>query len=67
MKEFSDLDPGLYVARGDNLRELFFLYPSVKEYSNIPVVCGGTHATTCPEEVISDKNFDIVCVVVKSV
>ncbi len=42
----------------------------VKEYSDwikksfpkLPIVTGGIHATTCPEEVISHSSIDIVCI-----
>jgi radical SAM superfamily enzyme YgiQ (UPF0313 family) len=33
-----------------------------KQRFDIPVICGGTHPTTAPEEVIADPNVDIVCV-----
>lgn len=34
----------------------------VKSFCNIPIVCGGIHATMVPEEVIREDCFDYVCV-----
>jgi anaerobic magnesium-protoporphyrin IX monomethyl ester cyclase len=34
----------------------------IKEKYNIPIVCGGVHATLNPEEVLSIKSVDMVCV-----
>jgi len=34
---------------------------AAKEVSQALIVCGGVHPTVCPEEVIKDKNIDIVC------
>lgn len=33
-----------------------------KEDTDLYTVCGGYHATLCPEEVIADKNVDAVCI-----
>jgi len=39
------------------------LYASwIKEAFDLPVVCGGIHATLCPDEVISCGNIDIACI-----
>ena len=34
----------------------------VKLYSNSIIICGGYHATLCPDEVISQEGVDIVCI-----
>jgi len=34
---------------------------AAKEIRNIPVICGGVHATLCPEEVIADESIDMIC------
>jgi radical SAM superfamily enzyme YgiQ (UPF0313 family) len=34
----------------------------IKEFSDIPVICGGIHATLCPYEVLSCKHIDIACI-----
>ncbi len=34
----------------------------IKEYSQIPVMIGGIHPTSAPEEVISHKAVDIICI-----
>lgn len=34
---------------------------AAKEVSRALVCCGGVHPTVCPEEVIKDKNIDIIC------
>ncbi len=34
---------------------------AVKEVSKIPIICGGIHPTICPEQVINDKNIDMIC------
>jgi len=34
---------------------------AAKEVSQALIICGGVHPTVCPEEVIKDKNIDIVC------
>jgi anaerobic magnesium-protoporphyrin IX monomethyl ester cyclase len=33
----------------------------IKEEFSIPIICGGMHPTAVPEDVISDKNIDIIC------
>ncbi|MFH1380339.1 MAG: cobalamin-dependent protein, partial [bacterium] len=33
-----------------------------KEMVDVPVICGGVHATVAPEEVIADENMDMICV-----
>jgi len=39
------------------------LYASwIKEAFDLPIVCGGIHATMCPDEVLSCKSLDIICV-----
>lgn len=35
---------------------------SIKEYSPVPLVCGGIHATMAPEEVLASGCFDYVCI-----
>jgi len=44
-------------------------YQYVKEYSNwikeeleTPIICGGVHATLCPDQVLSCNNIDMVCI-----
>jgi len=44
-------------------------YPYVEKYSNwikekfeTPIICGGVHATLCPDQVLSCKSIDMVCV-----
>jgi len=32
-----------------------------KKITAAPIICGGVHATLCPEEVVSDKNIDMIC------
>lgn len=34
----------------------------IKQAFNLPVVCGGTHSTVCPDEVISSSGIDVVCI-----
>src|SRR3989338_248259 len=34
----------------------------IKGFCDIPIVCGGIHATMVPEEVIREECFDYVCV-----
>jgi len=34
---------------------------SIKEYSSVPLVCGGIHPTIAPEEVLASGCFDFVC------
>jgi anaerobic magnesium-protoporphyrin IX monomethyl ester cyclase len=35
---------------------------SIKEYSSVPLVCGGIHPTMVPEEVLASNCFDFVCI-----
>lgn len=35
---------------------------AIKEVENIPVICGGIHATFQPTEVLSNPNVDAVCI-----
>ncbi|HLG29374.1 MAG TPA: radical SAM protein, partial [Candidatus Brocadiales bacterium] len=35
---------------------------AIKSFSNIPIVCGGIHATMVPEEALRKECFDYVCV-----
>lgn len=34
----------------------------IKQNLNIPILCGGVHATLSPHEVINDANIDMVCI-----
>jgi radical SAM superfamily enzyme YgiQ (UPF0313 family) len=34
----------------------------IKESLDVPIICGGIHATLCPKEVISCRDIDMVCV-----
>lgn len=34
----------------------------IKESFSLPIICGGVHATLCPDEVISCRHIDIVCI-----
>lgn len=34
---------------------------ATKEITAVPIICGGVHATLCPEEVLADKNIDMIC------
>lgn len=34
---------------------------AVKEIIDVPIIFGGAHPTLCPEEVIADKNIDMIC------
>lgn len=34
----------------------------IKEENDIPILSGGIHTTLAPEEVISDKNIDMICI-----
>lgn len=34
----------------------------IKEVFNLPIICGGIHATLCPDEVISYNDIDIACI-----
>jgi radical SAM superfamily enzyme YgiQ (UPF0313 family) len=34
---------------------------SIKEYSSVPLVCGGIHPTMAPEEVLASGCFDFIC------
>lgn len=35
---------------------------AIKSFFNVPIVCGGVHATMVPEEVLQEECFDYVCV-----
>jgi radical SAM superfamily enzyme YgiQ (UPF0313 family) len=35
---------------------------AIKSFSNVPIVCGGVHATMVSDEVIREECFDYVCV-----
>jgi len=46
-----------------------FLFPLVQKYaaaakkiSKTPIICGNSHPTLCPEEVLKDKNIDMICI-----
>ena len=34
----------------------------VKTFSSVPIIVGGIHATTCPDEVIKESFVDMVCI-----
>jgi radical SAM superfamily enzyme YgiQ (UPF0313 family) len=34
----------------------------IKEETEIPIICGGVHATICPDQVLSSKGIDMVCI-----
>ncbi len=34
---------------------------AAKESAPVPIICGGVHATLCPEEALADKNIDMIC------
>jgi len=34
---------------------------AAKEITAVPIICGGAHPTLCPEEVLADKNIDMIC------
>jgi radical SAM superfamily enzyme YgiQ (UPF0313 family) len=34
----------------------------IKQNREIPILCGGIHATLSPYEVINDKNIDMICI-----
>lgn len=34
---------------------------AAKEITAVPIICGGVHPTLCPEEVLADKNIDMIC------
>ncbi len=34
---------------------------AAKEITEVPIMCGGIHPTICPEEVLEDKNIDMIC------
>ncbi|MFA5115107.1 MAG: radical SAM protein [Candidatus Omnitrophota bacterium] len=34
---------------------------SIRREFDLPIICGGIHATLAPDEVIADQNIDIIC------
>lgn len=34
---------------------------AAKEITKVPIICGGVHPSLYPEEVIADKNIDMIC------
>lgn len=44
------------------LRHLKEISHWLKQHFDIPIICGGVHATLAPESVISDSSIDIICV-----
>ncbi len=34
----------------------------VKEHADYPVICGGVHATLCPQELLNEPSIDLVCI-----
>jgi radical SAM superfamily enzyme YgiQ (UPF0313 family) len=44
------------------------IFPFVRKYAaitkkitKVPIICGGVHPTICPEDVLRDKNIDMIC------
>ncbi|MBI4405740.1 MAG: cobalamin B12-binding domain-containing protein [Deltaproteobacteria bacterium] len=46
----------------DNYKWCLDMAREIKRHSSVPIVFGGIHATTCPEEVIGHPEVDILCV-----
>ncbi len=63
-KRIKTLEPGLI-----GFSSTTHVFPFVQTYaaaakkvSKAPIICGGVHASLSPQEVLEDKNIDMVCV-----
>ena len=63
LKEELQKDPlcvGVSSMTGPQLRHALDISKIVKEYGNLPVVWGGTHASLLPAQTLENENIDIV-------
>lgn len=63
LSEIQSMDPGLigFSVMTDEWIYVSKLAAWIKERFEIPIICGGAHPTVAPEEVIQDKNVDMLC------
>jgi anaerobic magnesium-protoporphyrin IX monomethyl ester cyclase len=61
IKEFNPDLVGVTAATND-LYNAINLCNLIKKIKNIPVICGGYHATIAPEDIIKQSCFDIVAI-----
>ena len=62
--KFKKFDPDLIAvtAATNDLYNAINICSTLKKIKNIPIICGGYHATIAPEDIISQKCFDIVAI-----
>ncbi len=63
-EKIKKLDPDLIAFSSTS-----HMFPLVRKYAAVvkkitktPIICGGVHASICPEEVVSDQNIDMACI-----
>jgi len=63
-KDIESFNPDLigFSSTSNQFKFVKKLAPLVKKDFNVPIVCGGVHATSAPEGVITEEAIDFICV-----
>ena len=63
VKRIISLEPDLvaFSVFADNYQWALYISREVKKRLNVPIIFGGIHPTTCPDNVISKDCVDIIC------
>ncbi len=64
IEKFKNFDPDLVAvtAATNDLYNAINLCNLIKSLKNVPIVCGGYHATIAPEDIINQKCFDVAAI-----
>ncbi len=63
-KEIEEFKPGLVAFSSTSTQFKFVkeLAPLIKRDFNVPILCGGIHPTSTPDESISEEAIDFICI-----